>query len=162
MKFGETLSKLRKSKGLSQEELAEKLGLTRQTISKWELGQSTADAEYVLKLSDIFEVSTEYLLKGEEKERAINKNNNSEISSVGTKWSFGFGFGCAFSSFIGIIAFVICSALNPWTADVNGKVFKGLPGFLTATGTLWFFVILCIIFVAGTVVSALEIIKKKK
>lgn len=43
MTFGENLVYLRKSKGVSQEKLAEELGLTRQTISKWELNQSTPD-----------------------------------------------------------------------------------------------------------------------
>ncbi len=66
MAFGETLSNLRKAKGLSQEQLAAELGLTRQTISKWELNQSTPDLDYLLRLSDFFAVSTDFLIKGKQ------------------------------------------------------------------------------------------------
>lgn len=48
MALDETLTILRKSRGLSQEQLAEELGLTRQTISKWELNQSTPDIAYII------------------------------------------------------------------------------------------------------------------
>ncbi len=54
---------LRKKSGMSQEELAEKLGVSRQSISKWEGAQSTPDLNRILKLSEIFNVSTDYLLK---------------------------------------------------------------------------------------------------
>ena len=63
MTFGETLTALRKTKGLSQEQLAENLGLTRQTISKWELNQSSPDISYIIQLSDFFGVSADYLIK---------------------------------------------------------------------------------------------------
>ena len=54
---------LRKKAGMSQEELAEKLGVSRQSISKWEGAQSTPDLNRILQLSEIFNVSTDYLLK---------------------------------------------------------------------------------------------------
>lgn len=53
MTFGETLTNLRKSKGLSQSQLADALNLTRQTISKWELDQSTPDITYILHLASL-------------------------------------------------------------------------------------------------------------
>ena len=56
MTLGEKIQKLRKEKGLSQEALAEKVTVTRQTISKWELGQSTPDLDFIAQLSDIFNV----------------------------------------------------------------------------------------------------------
>lgn len=65
MTFGENLVNLRKGKGVSQEQLAEVLGLARQTISKWELNQSTPDLQNIIKISEFFQVSTDYLLKGE-------------------------------------------------------------------------------------------------
>ncbi len=55
----------RKKNGWSQEELADKLGVSRQSVSKWEGAQSTPDLEKILKMSSIFEVSTDYLLKDE-------------------------------------------------------------------------------------------------
>ena len=65
MSFGETITNLRKNKGITQEQMAERLGVTRQTVSKWELDQSTPDLNYISQLSDIFEVTTDYLIKGE-------------------------------------------------------------------------------------------------
>lgn len=65
MTLGEKIQKLRKQNGLSQEALAEKVMVTRQTISKWELGQSLPDLDFVARLSDIFNVSSDYLIKDE-------------------------------------------------------------------------------------------------
>lgn len=65
MALGEKIYKLRKEKGLSQEGLAEKVGTTRQAISKWENDQGYPETEKLLLLSNVFEVSTDYLLKDE-------------------------------------------------------------------------------------------------
>lgn len=62
MSFGEKLQKLRKAQGLSQEELAARLNVTRQTISKWELDQSTPELGLLAQISDIFSVTTDYLI----------------------------------------------------------------------------------------------------
>ena len=59
MDLGERLYELRKQKGLSQEEVADRLGVTRQTVSKWETGQSTPDFDKVLPLCELYEISTE-------------------------------------------------------------------------------------------------------
>ena len=63
MTFGEKLQKLRKAQGLSQEELAGRLSVTRQTISKWELDQSTPELALLAQISDIFGITTDYLIK---------------------------------------------------------------------------------------------------
>ncbi len=63
MNLGEKIYKLRKEKGLSQEALAELLGTTRQAISKWENNQGFPETEKLLVLSNVFEVSTDFLLK---------------------------------------------------------------------------------------------------
>lgn len=65
MGIGEKIFKLRKEKGLSQEALAEQLGTTRQAISKWENNQGYPETEKLLQLSNIFEVSIDFLLKEE-------------------------------------------------------------------------------------------------
>lgn len=160
MAFGEILSNLRKSKGLSQEQLASELNLTRQTISKWELNQSTPDLDYLVQLSDFFGVSTDYLIKGEPYNNISPFDTpNFEEESTQTELmssSVNLYKGCVYSgaiivgiSLIGIIIFVICSALNPWGALVGRWYFEGLLGFLIGTDTLWFFVILLILFIAG-------------
>lgn len=64
MNIADRIQSLRKIKGVSQEELADKIGVTRQAVSKWESEQSTPDIEKVILLSDYFDVTTDYLLKG--------------------------------------------------------------------------------------------------
>lgn len=73
MRFREKLFKIRKEKNLSQEALAEQLGTTRQAISKWENGQGYPETEKLLLLSNIFEVSVDYLLKDTPEKTSENK-----------------------------------------------------------------------------------------
>lgn len=65
MTLGQKIQQLRKRDGLSQEALAEQVAVTRQTISKWELDQSMPDLDMLARLSHIFQVSTDYLIKPE-------------------------------------------------------------------------------------------------
>lgn len=173
MAFGEILSNLRKAKGLSQEQLAAELGLTRQTISKWELNQSTPDLDYLVRLSNFFGVSTDFLIKGEHFNNDPPCNNadlgekNSHtklISRSAATYKLCVYLGAIISgvSLIGIIVFVICSALNPWGALVGRWYFEGLLGFLIGTDTLWFFIILLVLFIAGGLTSAYGIKNMKQ
>ncbi len=66
MILAEKITVLRKRNGWSQEDLAEKLGVSRQSISKWESAQSTPDLNRILAMSALFDVSTDTLLKDEE------------------------------------------------------------------------------------------------
>lgn len=63
MTFGEKLFKLRKEKGLSQEQLAWQVNTTRQAVSKWENDQGFPETEKLMMLGNIFSVSIDYLLK---------------------------------------------------------------------------------------------------
>lgn len=65
MLLADKIIELRKKSGMTQDELAEKLGVSRQSVSKWEGMQSTPDLERILKMSEIFSVSTDLLLKDE-------------------------------------------------------------------------------------------------
>ncbi len=64
MNLADRIQTLRKAKGISQEQLADKIGVSRQAVSKWESEQSSPDLDKIILLSDYFEVSTDYLLKG--------------------------------------------------------------------------------------------------
>ncbi len=66
MDFSEKLIALRKSRNLTQEQLAEKLNVSRQSVSKWESGQVIPDAEKLVEVSKIFDVSLDTLLKPSE------------------------------------------------------------------------------------------------
>lgn len=65
MTFAEKLTELRRQKGWSQEELGYKLGVTRQTVSKWELGTTTPEMEKLAAMSELFGITTDELIKGE-------------------------------------------------------------------------------------------------
>ena len=81
MNFAEKLLNLRTQYGYSQEALAEKLNVSRQAISKWELGTTLPETDKVIAISDFFEVSTDYLLKDN-----IQLNNNESIDRVVLKF----------------------------------------------------------------------------
>lgn len=83
MILADKIINLRKKNGWSQEELAEKLGVTRQSISKYEGAQSIPDLDKILKLSEIFGVTTDYLIKDEleEEEYAPSQMQENESES---------------------------------------------------------------------------------
>ena len=64
MNIADRIQYLRKQNGLSQEDLADKIGVSRQAVSKWESEQSTPDLDKIIVMSDLFEVTTDYILKG--------------------------------------------------------------------------------------------------
>jgi transcriptional regulator with XRE-family HTH domain len=77
MNIADRIQNLRKSRGISQEEFADKIGVSRQTVSKWESEQSVPDIDKVIIMSDYFEVTADYILKGieskkQEKETGVN------------------------------------------------------------------------------------------
>lgn len=74
--FSENLKALRKQKGFSQEELATRLHVTRQTISKWEKNLSVPDADTLIRLAEILEVSVSELLG----EKIENENATSDVA----------------------------------------------------------------------------------
>lgn len=71
MKLSEKLLKLRKARGMSQEDLAEELKVSRQAISRWESDETMPDAANILKLSDMFGVTTDYLLRETQTETTV-------------------------------------------------------------------------------------------
>jgi len=90
MNMADRIQTLRKSRGISQEELADKIGVSRQAVSKWESEQSSPDIEKIILLSDYFDVTTDYLLKGIE---PINDAHDGKMdarifSAVGTALNF--------------------------------------------------------------------------
>ena len=73
MNLNQKISQLRNDNNWSQEELAEKLNVSRQSVSKWESGQAKPDLDKIIALSNIFDVSTDYLLKDIMKKKAIHQ-----------------------------------------------------------------------------------------
>lgn len=66
MDFSDKILSLRKNRGLTQEQLAEKLNVSRQSVSKWESGQAIPELETIVALCRVFDITTDYLLKPSE------------------------------------------------------------------------------------------------
>lgn len=79
MNIGEKLYELRKAKNLSQEEVADRLNVTRQTVSKWETNQSTPDFDKIMPLCELFEIGTEELLTGKKPDNLDENSNNEDV-----------------------------------------------------------------------------------
>ena len=84
MKLHEKIYNLRKKEGLSQEALAEKLGVSRQSVSKWETGEATPEVGKLLAISKLFGVTTDYLLNDEAEESTESEvpSSSFEVTSV--------------------------------------------------------------------------------
>lgn len=96
MNIADRIQYLRKQKGLSQEELADKIGVSRQAVSKWESKQSTPDLDKIIVMSDLFEVTTDYILKGIEPVSTTSKK---------TIKALYLGFVLVFATIAGIWSF---------------------------------------------------------
>ena len=83
MEIGNKLYELRKNANLSQEQLAEKLNITRQTISNWELGQTVPDIMQAKEISKIFKITLDELIDNNVKDILVEKISNTE-KIVGT------------------------------------------------------------------------------
>ena len=82
MKFNEKLIMLRKQHNLSQEQVAEKLGVARQTISKWELGETTPEMDKLIIISELYNITLDELMKEENEGKVINDPNNTNSQKL--------------------------------------------------------------------------------
>ena len=145
MNFSEKLLTLRKAKNLTQEQLAEKLNVSRQSISKWESGQAAPEMEKIVALSVIFDVTTDYLLKSSEiddlsvKTEMLEKQQQNMLIREQKQQQI---LGCVMYS---IVVYMIFFSLyfighfHFWSAVANPSVF--LAGFLIATAIV---IVICV------------------
>ena len=82
MKFNERLYTLRKNAAMTQSDLAEKLNVSRQAVSRWEMGTAMPDTENLVAMSELFHVSLDYLLKGREFSPGIAADENKEPAAT--------------------------------------------------------------------------------
>lgn len=102
MNLSDRIQYLRKARGISQEGLADQLGVSRQAVSKWESEQSMPDLDKIIFMSDYFDVTTDYLLKGIEpvvqKEEEQSIKHRRIASNICYQLSLGFiGLGIILS-----------------------------------------------------------------
>lgn len=112
MKFNEKIIMLRKNKNLSQDELGNELGVARQTISKWELGETTPEMDKLIKISKFFEIGLDELIKDSESNIEIEKNTNNtntqKLAGLTIKILKGIGIFIV----IALATFIIITALS--------------------------------------------------
>lgn len=139
MIFADKLILLRKKVGWSQEELADQMNVTRQSVSKWEGAQSVPDLEKMLRLSELFGVSTDYLLKDEIEEaehidssddtpslRRVSMEEANAFLSVKLRTAKTIAYA-AFLCILSPIALLILSAISESTAGVlNENIANGI------------------------------------
>lgn len=151
MALSEKLYTLRRKSGLSQEQLAEQLGVSRQAISKWESGQSVPESDKLIVISDYFKVSLDYLLKEDAKQHITSEKDSSFQTSDKTKRLLGIII--CIGGIICLIVWGLLSILNP---DASNQLSESSMIHIDGNGI---FLILCII---SIVVGAVLLLKNTK
>lgn len=133
MDIGERLLKLRKGVGLSQEEVANKLGVSRQTISKWETGESNPDFDKIIPICELYNITTDELIKGTPKEVEDNRDSNSiKVNNREARKKTAKVLAISiFLYFVSIIWVVIVSSYN----FINEETMIGIFLFIVAIAT---------------------------
>ena len=145
--LSEKLYKLRKNSGLSQEQLAEKLNVSRQAISKWESGTAVPESEKLVTISNYFGVSVDYLLKDEEEK--LNGTDNSVEEK--TKMIAGIIICIA-----GIVSMIIWGLLSIFRPEASEQMSESSMITIDGNGI---FLILCVV---AIIVGAGLLLKSKK
>ena len=165
MTFGEKLQLLRKQNGLSQEQLASQLTVSRQAISKWELDTSLPDTENIIQISNILDVSIDYLLKEDAEQGNESTPPNQNHTAIANK-SLTSKIMMLVGG-VGILVFWILSSVFPAVtsyaeAGSDTAIVKyGLPAFLEIHNMKLLFILCCITFIAGLIMFFYPIIKSK-
>lgn len=146
--LSEKLYKLRKNTGLSQEQLAEQLNVSRQAISKWESGTAVPESEKLVAISNYFGVSVDYLLKDDEEGKT--KATDSEMEKK-PKMVAGIIICIA-----GIVSMVIWGLLSIFSPEASDQISDSSMITIDGNGI---FLILCVV---AIVVGAGLLLKSKK
>ena len=127
MKIGEKIYSLRKKYNLSQEELANELNVSRQTVSKWEVGESCPDFDKIVPLCELFGISTEELLRDkkiEEKEETPTEKKVDVVKAVLICISI-------FIYFLAIISVIVLEDVANVNEGISAASFLTLNGIAT-------------------------------
>lgn len=127
MEFSERLKKEREKKGWSQTELAEKIHVSRQSVSKWETGKNYPSIEVIIDLSDLFEITIDELLRSDEelKEKVIQDSKQ----LAHPKWKVFFDSMFLLGVFLLLTKLVIIASNYFFKTDI--LMMEGIPRFIT-------------------------------
>lgn len=178
MTFSEKLIRLRKREGLSQEELAQYLVVSRQAVSRWEQGTAMPDAGNLLKLKQRFHVTADWLLEdaqgwealtGSEENTGTGARSAAEtavctpapqIQKSILPWAIPLGLSCAGLLILGIFSSVfpceysIGAVASPFGQVTPEKTYTGVAGFLACHNLEWLF-LLCLAVFGGSLAAGL-------
>lgn len=133
MNLGERLFELRKAKNLTQDDMAEKLNVTRQTVSKWETNQSTPDFDKIMPLCELFEIGVEELLTGKKPEEKQEQKEEKVLTRQEVKERSAKIVSGSVFIYIAAVAFVaIAVAVQHTNPIIASAVFLLLIGWATA------------------------------
>ena len=133
MNLGERLFELRKAKNLTQDDMAEKLNVTRQTVSKWETNQSTPDFDKIMPLCELFEIGVEELLTGKKEEQREEKKEEKVLTRQEVKERSAKIVSGSVFIYIAAVAFIaIAVGVQHTNPIIASAVFLLLIGWATA------------------------------
>ena len=169
MTFAEKLLRLRKREGLSQEALAEQLGVSRQAVSRWEQGTALPDGAKLLPCARIFGVSVDWLLDEELGWEDRPAQATAKAPASGTwKWHLAGGLVTG-TGVLGLVVMGILSAIYPAEgseavvgAERVRAYYTGLPAFLKFNNVEWFFALCGATAIAGVVLLAVPTLRERE
>ncbi len=147
MAFSEKLYELRKKSCLSQEQLAEQLGVSRQAISKWESGKAMPESDTLVSISQYFNVSLDYLMKEDSSvagEVASKENSQTKSRSGQEKRVFG-----AVICIVGMVCLIVWGIVSVFIPSASDRM--GTSSMITIDGNGIFLIICLAAIVAGAV-----------
>jgi len=156
VKIGKFLQMLRKENGLTQEQLAERMGVSRRTVSRWETGSNMPDMDILMELSDLYTVDLREILNGERKSEHMNEElketvlqvadyNNEEKARLLQRMHWLF--------IVGLIGFITFLVITLFGLD-NTKTYEGIGSF--GLGIAFGMMILGVIFTSKYVAKIRE------
>ena len=127
MNIGEKIFELRRKKGLSQEEAADKLNVTRQTISKWETNQSNPDFDKIIPICELYNITSDELLTGK---KNVNSNefNNDSLRKKNAKVVSG----CVLLYIMSLVITIINEEVLNINSSLTGAIFLFIVAISTA------------------------------
>lgn len=150
MTIGEKILNLRKARGWSQEELADRVGVTRQAVSRWESDSAKPDADRIIALCDLFGVSADYLLRDGTMERVSPVQGtwvqNTPLPKKQVAGWICMGFGC-------VVIFILCllSSFDPCVVWVDGVRHTWLYAYIYFYNLGWLVILAVIGIIAGII-----------
>ncbi len=139
MTMGEKILNMRKARGWNQEELAERIGVTRQAVSRWESGAAKPDADKIIAICDLFGVSADYLLRdrysGEGTAIQTEKQPANALAAKARSMTLHQWAACGISLTGGLVLFIlklvyVFKNTNYTYFALNGYAYTGYLGFI--------------------------------